>query len=269
MMTQNRPGIPKRSALLQVFLRQLVPNFGTIVVVAAMLFAYSARASSGISPDAPADPDVVAGSIPYQGTLTDKGGNPVNGTVTMTFRLYVSPTGGTALWEETQNIKVSNGLFNAYLGSLTPIAATIWEQPDVYLGVQVTGDSEMLPRELVRDVPSAMSLPAGTINSSNTHLEAGQIQASIPDTHRISLTEDPQDVPGTTLTLSPQSEQKYLVFVTADLEVSSALAIAHLYVDDMPQGEQIIFENLAGTGRATVSQTFKWLTKTGHEKGQK
>ena len=44
----------------------------------------------------------------------------------MSLRLYAASTGGTPLWTEqwtgSNGVKVSDGLFNVMLGSLTPIA---------------------------------------------------------------------------------------------------------------------------------------------------
>ncbi len=53
------------------------------------------------------------------------------------------------------------------LGSLTPIPASVWNNANVYLGVQVAGDTEMLPREIIGAVPVAYSVPDGSVRSSN------------------------------------------------------------------------------------------------------
>ena len=67
-----------------------------------------------------------SGAIPralnYQGVLTNAGGSPVNSAVVMTFRIYGAATGGTALYTETQlSVTVTNGNFNAVIGSVTPL----------------------------------------------------------------------------------------------------------------------------------------------------
>ena len=52
-------------------------------------------------------------TMSYQGILTDNEGNlVVDGTVSITFKLYDFAEQGTALWEETQDVTTSNGLFN-------------------------------------------------------------------------------------------------------------------------------------------------------------
>lgn len=94
-------------------------------------------------------------TINYQGYLTDSGGNPVNGMVSMTLRIYNVASGGTSLWTETQaTIQVSNGIYDIILGLVTPINLSFDEQ--YYLGVEVGTDGEMMPRQQLTGVPYAM-----------------------------------------------------------------------------------------------------------------
>ena len=53
----------------------------------------------------------------HQGLLFDTDGNPITVPTNITFRLYDVSTGGTALWEETQNVLPDNGVFTTELGS--------------------------------------------------------------------------------------------------------------------------------------------------------
>lgn len=85
--------------------------------------------------------------INYQGMLTDASGNPINGTVSVVFRIYDVATGGTALWEETQGVSVLNGLFNVLLGSVNPIPLDLFSGSERYLGLTVGSDAEMVPRK--------------------------------------------------------------------------------------------------------------------------
>jgi hypothetical protein len=79
----------------------------------------------------------------------------------MVFRLYDVPSGGTPLWEETwaetDAVLVTDGLFNVLLGSLSPgLPSAIQDQDQLYLGVTVGIDGEMLPRLQVGSVPLAI-----------------------------------------------------------------------------------------------------------------
>jgi H-type lectin domain. len=113
------------------------------------------------------------GVVSYQGTLTDEQGNPVTGLYELQFSMYNLPSEGAPLWVETRSgvnsVRISNGLFNVMLGSLTPIPISVWESSDLYLGVKVGSDSEMAPREKLTFVPGAnvaqvgLTVPDGSI----------------------------------------------------------------------------------------------------------
>lgn len=86
--------------------------------------------------------------INYQGILTDASGNSLNGSYSIKFSLCNSPSGIViALWTETQTIAVTDGLFNALLGSVTPIPYNVFDGNDKYLGIKVGTDPEMTPRK--------------------------------------------------------------------------------------------------------------------------
>ncbi len=58
--------------------------------------------------------------IGYQGRLTDSSGNPINGTVLMTFRLWTCASCTTSadnVFEKTTTVTVVNGLFDYAIGS--------------------------------------------------------------------------------------------------------------------------------------------------------
>jgi hypothetical protein len=82
----------------------------------------------------------------YQGYLTDDVGNPLTGTVDITFTIYDALVGGNQKWTETiKNVEVSDGLFNVVLGLSTPIDSDDVDS-DRYLGIKVETDPEMTPR---------------------------------------------------------------------------------------------------------------------------
>ncbi|NNF06073.1 MAG: hypothetical protein HKN21_04880, partial [Candidatus Eisenbacteria bacterium] len=81
-----------------------------------------------------------------QGVLRDGSGAAVaDGDHTVVFKLYETATGGSAIWEESQLISTSNGLFNAVLGNTTSLAGLDFESP-YYMSMAVDGGSEMSPR---------------------------------------------------------------------------------------------------------------------------
>ena len=102
--------------------------------------------------------------INYQGYLTDSQGVPVHGSVTMAFALYTQASGGIALWTETQNVAVTNGVYNIDLGDVTPINLAFDTQ--YYLGIKVGADPEMTPRQPLTSVPYAFR--AKTVENAGT-----------------------------------------------------------------------------------------------------
>jgi hypothetical protein len=109
----------------------------------------------------------------YQGRLTDANGLPVNGSVSMMFRLYSTLSGGTAVFTETQTVAVTNGLFNANIGGSTPLGAydlfgidpALFAQR-LYLQISVNGE-DLTPRQRLGGAPYAMTLAPGAVLASN------------------------------------------------------------------------------------------------------
>ncbi|HID85821.1 MAG TPA: hypothetical protein EYP55_00380 [Anaerolineae bacterium] len=146
--------LPGKRSIVHALSRHLVPNLGTVLVVALLLFATRAGAQ------APVEPEVAVPSravISYQGRLADSEGNPVNESVYMTFSLYDTPSGGVPLWRESHGtVLVREGLFHVLLGSVSPIPPTVFTDHDtLYLGISVEGGPEMGPREQLASVPYA------------------------------------------------------------------------------------------------------------------
>ncbi len=103
----------------------------------------------------------VPATLSYQGLLKDASGVVIpNGTYSLTFRIYGQPSGGTALWTETQSLPVTDGVFSAVLGSVTPLTLNFDAQ--YWISLQVAGSPE-LPRVVLTSAP--YSLRAGVAES--------------------------------------------------------------------------------------------------------
>lgn len=94
--------------------------------------------------------------INYQAILTNPDGEMIDGARSIQFSIYAAETGGTALWSETQNVTVANGLFSVLLGSVTPIPYTVFDRTETYLELNVGSDPAMTPRKRLVTVPYAM-----------------------------------------------------------------------------------------------------------------
>lgn len=138
----------------------------TLITVVGVLWAQSVGALGLMVTQPPIQ-------IPYQGRLADRNGTSLGGDYKMTFKLYNALGAPTPLWTEVyqdaNKIKVSNGLFNAMLGSLSSIAQNvISDNPELYLGVTINDDPEMTPRVKLGSVPfatQAWTVPDGLITS--------------------------------------------------------------------------------------------------------
>lgn len=118
----------------------------------------------------------------YQGKLTDPSGSPKNGTFSMTFAVYDAASGGNQLpngtpWSETQNVTVTNGVFNVLLGSATALPSDMFtggpsdaSGPLRFWQVTVSGEA-LTPRSRIASAAYARNTgyaPGGTHVTGST-----------------------------------------------------------------------------------------------------
>jgi hypothetical protein len=103
--------------------------------------------------------------INFQGRLTDTLGQPLDGqTVDLTFTFYATESGGTVYLTVLQeDVLVIGGIYSLLIGSgtITPgaentLAELFNRHQDVWMGVQVNSDPEMVPRSRITSVPYAL-----------------------------------------------------------------------------------------------------------------
>ncbi|MGA1865581.1 MAG: hypothetical protein ACMUHX_11035 [bacterium] len=97
--------------------------------------------------------------VNFQGHLTDRQGNALDGTYNIKFSIYPSDPNAGAFWTEEHNdVTVNNGIVNVLLGSITnfdePVKITFDEER--YLGITIdcdhdpnTEEPEMTPRQRI------------------------------------------------------------------------------------------------------------------------
>jgi hypothetical protein len=149
-------------------------GIGVVVALGVLAILVSAAAFGIGSDDAKNTKDIgdaltrvsasdVTASINYQGKLTDNASEPLSGTYTMAFRLYDVATGGTALDTDTHTVEVTDGLFNTHID----FNQSYFDGRELWQGITVGSDSEMMPRYELSAVPYALSLkPGAVINGS-------------------------------------------------------------------------------------------------------
>ena len=82
--------------------------------------------AAGLSGFGTASHAAVPSTINFQGRLADSAGKPIKGTVSITFSIYNVPSGGSALWTETQSVLVSSGVYTVAVGGVNPLAASVF-----------------------------------------------------------------------------------------------------------------------------------------------
>ena len=93
--------------------------------------------------------DAVPRRLSYQGLLTKANGRAVSdGTYRITFKLFEQSEGGTAFWEETQSIGVSDGVISATLGIVNAITSV---PANSYLEIAVD-ETTLSPRQEMTSV---------------------------------------------------------------------------------------------------------------------
>ncbi|MCP4397038.1 MAG: hypothetical protein GY801_07030 [bacterium] len=98
----------------------------------------------------------IPNTITYQGSLQhNPAGTPVDGSVSMSFALYDSLSGGTELWSDTMTVTVSNGIYSVVLGSTSGNPLELAFDRPYYLEVGVAGTA-LVPRQPLTSVPYAL-----------------------------------------------------------------------------------------------------------------
>ena len=104
--------------------------------------------------------DAAPASMSFTARISAPNGAPVDGDVTVVFRIFDAGSGGSLLWEETQALSADDGLLYAELGSIDSVNngldATVFAGDVRFLEVQI-GDETLSPRLALLSVPYAIS----------------------------------------------------------------------------------------------------------------
>ncbi len=173
--------------------------------------------------------------INFQGRLTDTSNNPTSGNIDFVFKFYSDLSGGTQLpaaspWSESQTLTVTNGVFNASIGSGTPIPFSVFDSTSVYLQIEVEGEA-LTPRETLLSAPF----------SFNTHMLSGRTYDAFIDTFTA------QSIDGLkTFSTFPRKSGSLTPTVDSELTTKE-------YVDGLIAGDGL----LNSTNTWTADQTFQ------------
>lgn len=114
---------------------------------------------------------IAQATLSIQGVIKNSDGSAVdNGNYSLTFSLYNSDSGGSAIWSETQNnVPVTGGIYSALLGESEELTAAFDET--YFLGVSIDGGTELTPRARLTSSPYALAL----IGKSNKFASEGNV----------------------------------------------------------------------------------------------
>lgn len=136
--------------------------------------------------------------IPFQARLSDSAGVPVDGPITMRFRLYSTATPtlpGDVLFEETKTVTARQGSVNTMLGDATALDLLAFSSRDtVYVGVRVGTDVNDL-QPLFRLATAPWAAHANTCGNAVT--VGGQPETSFLRTTYVPQWSSVQGIPAT------------------------------------------------------------------------
>jgi hypothetical protein len=122
-------------------------------------------------------------TLNYQGTLALGSTAVPDGNYNVTFRLYTTSTGGSAVWTEAQLVTTRNGVFNAILGKIVALPGSF--NTSYWLSLQVGADPELSPRLEMTAVSYSMQ---SAVADSAKKVADGSINAAALGTGAVTTT---------------------------------------------------------------------------------
>ena len=244
-----------------------------LVSLAAFGVAWASASHSSLAISA-SIPSVVS----YQGLLTDAQGSRVSDRGhAIAFRLYNDPSTGKPMWEESQKVITTDGVFSVLLGSVEPFPDDLFAKSPLYLGVQVDGESEMTPRQIISSVPFAIHAGnADTLDGLNSaafaradHVHPGTAQSvTSPESLGTSLNprlSTPLGIDVLMLTSMSGHEEMSQLFSyqlemisdTPDIEATALLGQNMTLAIDLPDGGQRYFNGFVSRFTQTAPRVYQ------------
>lgn len=94
-------------------------------------------------------------TMSFQGTIASGNVTP-NSTPSLTFRIYTSSAGGTAIWQETITTQLTARFFSVILGNTSSNPLNISFDQQYWIGITVGSGTEMTPRVQLTSAPYAL-----------------------------------------------------------------------------------------------------------------
>jgi len=161
-------------------------------------------------------------TLQMAGSLTGKDGKPVEGTYNIRFAIYTkdrtqldpAPSDtdqNQRIWEETRDITFKNGTFQVELGEKTDLPTITENSNQLFIGMKVNTDSEMVPRKRIST--PLFSFNAGnsiTLNGKKIGTNSGDIPI-LNESGQININNLPIGTNSDQLVLSNDKRLKYTI----------------------------------------------------------
>jgi hypothetical protein len=135
----------------------------------------------------------VPSTMNFTGRLTTATG-PVSGNVSVTFRLFNSLSGGTAVWSETHaTVMADMGLVYVDLGATSALDESVFDGTVKYLEVVVNGET-LSPRMALNAVPYAQRTIAAETSDTLGTLTPSDVVTTVNGTSGISAVKNANTV---------------------------------------------------------------------------
>ena len=128
-------------------------------------------------------------TLNYQGLITEIDGSPMSDqSMSITFQLYADESSNLALWSETQEVDIVEGVLNVELGALKPLDID-FNQP-LWLGLSMDGGQAFSPRTKLAGASHSLTalsvVPGVVVQSVNGIKDEVEIAAG----ENVSITRD-------------------------------------------------------------------------------
>ena len=133
-------------------------------------------------------------SFHHQGRLSDSAGTALEGTESVTFRLFDASSGGVEVWDETLQVDFTGGYFAVELGADGSLDSNFLDSDELWLELTVGTGSSIPDRIRQHSVPYALranlaehAISADTADSATTAETATNVSGGTVDATSISI----------------------------------------------------------------------------------
>ncbi len=182
--------------------------------------------------------------IDYQGFISGSQGQPISGTVSITFGIWDAAQAGNELWSETQTLDVHLGYFTAHLGGISEFPNSLFASDSRWIQLQVNGET-LAPRKRIHSVANALysdhskTLSGYSIADFYTRVQANDHSKNEIDASRLGGSVASQFVTQT------QGDSRYVV------KGIPGTVTGTMIVDGTIQKQDLAFEVGSGSGSIT------------------